>query len=248
MKSFYKYLGFFLVFTVILTSCETTKIVQEKEAEVEPKIISNDYKMISIKEKLDYLITDISYPEFTSYPQLNKIIKNSVENNWNGFKSFTENEWKELNELNKKNNGNSVPAYEFKVTSEITYSKNYVSVLINTYNYNGGAHGNTTLITYNYNLDTDRIDNIVTATGLTYKELSEICRSKLYEKLVDNNKTLITSTEISDMKEMINTGAFPQPGNYEIFTLNKNKLYVYFEPYSVAPYAYGIQKIEIKLE
>ena len=53
-------------------------------------------------------------------------------------------------------------------------------------------------------------------------------------------------SEQDALREMINTGAFPQAGNFEIFTVDDDKLYVYFEPYSVAPYSYGIQKIRVK--
>lgn len=240
-KSFYSFIGLCLII-FSLSSCLTTKLPEEQE-EVS---LSRNYKMISINENLDYLITDITYPEFESYPQFNKMIKNTVENNWVGFKSYTKTEWTELNSLNMKNGAGKLWPFEYKVIFEVSYSSNYISVLLNTYNFNGGAHGNTTLITYNYNTETNKVDNIITATGMSYNEISEICRSKLYKDLITNNKTLTTPTEIAEMKEMINEGTFPQPGNFEVYTLNKDKAYVYFEPYSVAPYSYGIQKIEIK--
>ena len=47
---------------------------------------------------------------------------------------------------------------------------------------------------------------------------------------------------------MINTGAFPQIGNFEIFTIAKKNLTIYFEPSSVAPYSYGIQSVNLKIE
>ena len=50
------------------------------------------------------------------------------------------------------------------------------------------------------------------------------------------------------MQIMINEGTFPQAGNFEIFTTEKNNVTVYFEPYSVAPYSYGIQKVNIRIE
>ena len=48
------------------------------------------------------------------------------------------------------------------------------------------------------------------------------------------------------MHIMINEGTFPQAGNFETFTIEKNIVTIYFEPYSVAPYSYGIQKVKIK--
>ena len=97
-KSFYSLFILFLI-GLFFTSCISTK----QPDVIEDVHTTTNYKMISIKENLDYLITDISYPEFESYPQLNKMIKNTVENNWVGFKSYTKNEWTELNNLNIKN-------------------------------------------------------------------------------------------------------------------------------------------------
>lgn len=243
-KSFCKFLVAVSSVALFFTSCVSNKIeVQPQKPET-----SRDYKMIKIDEKLNYLLTDISYPEFQSYGELNKVIKNTVENNWKSFKNYTKTEWNELNEINSKNGSQALPAFEYKVISEVTGNKKYISVLINTYIFNGGAHGNTTLITYNYNTETNTIDNIVTASGMEINEISNICRKSLYTKLITNNKNIVTPNDEVDMKEMINSGAFPQLGNFEIFTLYKNKLNVFFEPYSVAPYAYGIQKVEIDIQ
>ena len=66
-----------------------------------------------------------------------------------------------------------------------------------------------------------------------------------YKKLIDNNKKMAPAEEDS-LREMINTGAFPQAGNFELFTVDGSKVFVWFEPYSVAPYSYGIQKVQVK--
>ena len=66
--------------------------------------------------------------------------------------------------------------------------------------------------------------------------------------LIINNEILSTPSEIEQMQIMINEGSFPQAGNFEIFTVDKNIVTVYFEPYSVAPYSYGIQKAKIKIK
>lgn len=243
-KSFCKSLVVLSACVLFLTSCISNKIEIKPQAK-EP---SRDYKTIKIQEKLNYLETDISYPEFANYPELNKLIKNSIENNWKVYKSYTKTEWNDLNTINSKNGSETLPSFEYKVISEVTGNKKYISVLINTYIFNGGAHGNTTLITFNYNTETNKIDNIITATGLSIDDISAYCRKNLYARLITNNKNVSTPNEEIDMKEMINSGAFPQLGNFEIFTLYKNKVNVYFEPYAVAPYAYGIQKVEMEIQ
>ena len=47
--------------------------------------------------------------------------------------------------------------------------------------------------------------------------------------------TNFTVEEIDKVAEMINTGAFPQAGNFEIFTVAGNKVFVWFEPYFFCP-------------
>ncbi len=227
--------------TLTFTSCLSSK--------VERKSSSRDYKTLQYKEDLDYLTTDISYPEFTNYPELSKKIKNTIFSNWESFKSYTKNDWQQLNDLNSKSSKSSLPPYEYIVKTQVeTSSSKYISVLINTYVYSGGAHGNTSLISYNYNISNRSYDNILTATGLDINKISEISRKQLYDTLITKNNDISSKSQEDDLKEMINMGAFPQIGNFEIFTIGKKYITIYFEPYSVAPYAYGIQNVEVKIE
>ncbi|MCR5188590.1 MAG: DUF3298 and DUF4163 domain-containing protein [Treponema sp.] len=227
--------------SLIFTSCLTSK--------VEQKSTSKAFKTLSFKEDLDYLITDISYPEFDNYPELSKKIKNTIFSNWESFKSYSKNDWQQLNDINARESKSSLPAYEYIVKTQVdTSSYKYISILINTYVYNGGAHGNTSLISYNFNCESSKYDNILTVTGLDYNKISEISRKQLYEKIITNNENITSPSQEDDLKEMINMGAFPQAGNYEIFTVGKKLIKIYFEPYSVAPYAYGIQTVDLKIE
>ena len=206
--------------------------------------ISYSYKTVEINENQDYLTTKIKYPEFDKLPDLNKRIANTVNSNWKNFKSYSKTEWNEIVSLN--NRGNSkLPSFEYLVTYEVTGNRNIISVIINTYIFSGGAHGNTSLVSFNYDTKNKKYLDIIQATSMSYNEISSICRESLYKKLINNKKSLPPAEEDS-LRAMINTGAFPQAGNFEIFTVAGNKIFVWFEPYSVAPYSYGIQKIQIK--
>lgn len=203
------------------------------------------YQTISVEEKLNYLESDIKYPQFEDIPELNKRIENTILSNWKNFKSYSKGEWNEVVALN--NRGSSkLPPFEYVVTYEVSGTKNIISVLLNTYVFNGGAHGNTSLTSINYDSSSKKYINIITATDMSYNEISSICRNYLYKKLIDDNKAKLPLSEKDSMREMINTGAFPQAGNFEIFTVDGSKVFVWFEPYSVAPYSYGIQKIQVK--
>lgn len=206
--------------------------------------ISFSYKTVEISENQDYLTTNIKYPEFEKFPELNKRISNTVNSNWKNFKSYSKSEWNEIVALN--NRGSSkLPSFEYLVTFEVSGNRDIISVLLNTYIFSGGAHGNTNLATFNYDTKSGKFINILQATEMSYNEISSVTRNTLYKKLIDNNKKMAPAEEDS-FREMINTGAFPQAGNFELFTVDGNKVFVWFEPYSVAPYSYGIQKIHVK--
>ena len=207
--------------------------------------MSYNYKTVSVSEKSDYLETNIKYPEFEGLPELNKRISNSVLSNWKSFKSYSKSEWNEIAQLNNRGNGKLSP-FEYNVSYEVSGNSDIISILLNTYIFNGGAHGNTSLTALNYEIESGKYVNANQASGLSYNELSSICRNYLYKKLIEDDKSGMPPSEQDSMREMINTGAFPQAGNFEIFTVDGNKVYIWFEPYSVAPYAYGIQKIQVK--
>ena len=207
---------------------------------------NDDYKIVKIVESTGYLETKIEYPEFASYPELSKRIRNTVENDWKGFRSFSQSGWTEISALNQ--GGADYPPFEYNTSFQVSNSGTIISVLLNNYTFSGGAHGSTSLIALNYDTAAGKFLSITEATGLDYNQLSEKCREVLYKRLIDDDKNVSTAAEIADMKENINTGAFPQAGNYQIFTLKGKKLTVYFEPYSVAPYVYGIQTVEIPLK
>ena len=203
------------------------------------------YQTVEFEENLNYVETNIKYPQFDKLPDLNKRIENTVLNNWKNFKSYSRKEYNDIVALNSRGNS-KLPPFEYNVTYEVTGTKEIVSVLINTYIFSGGAHGTTNLISLNYNMNTKKYISILNATDMTYNEISTLCRNHLYKKLIDDNKAAKNPAEKDALREMINMGAFPQAGNYEIFTVDGARIYVYFEPYSVAPYSYGIQKIQVK--
>lgn len=203
-----------------------------------------DYKTVAFDEQLEYLNTKISFPEIEGVPELNKRISNTVWSNLRNFKSYSKKEWYEIAKLNNRGNG-KLNAFEYKVTYEISGTKDLVSVILNTYVFNGGAHGNTSLVSFTYDAKTGKYLTATQASGMTYNELSSACRKTLYKKLIDDKKDISPADEDS-LRQMINTGAFPQAGNFEIFTVDGAKFFVWFEPYSVAPYSYGVQKIQVK--
>lgn len=193
-----------------------------------------EFEMTGEVVNSDYLESEISYPVFKDFPDLNNRIKNLVVNPYQAFSKTAKTEWTEINKLNSKNNGSiRLPPFEYNVTSEVFETPDYISVLISEWVFNGGAHGNTVLISVNYDVTNRKYVNISEVTGLNYNQISGACRSDLRKKL--------------EVKEFINDGTEPNPGNFEIFVVKDgNIVTVYFEPYSVAPYYLGVQKVDIQ--
>ena len=124
LKIFYFLSVIIISFTLI--SCVS---VPEKGEKEKP---AYNYKTIEVKENLDYLDTNIKYPEFEALPELNKRIANTILSNWKSFKSYSKSEWNEIVALNNRGS-TKLPPFEYMVTYEVSGSKNIVSVLVNTY-------------------------------------------------------------------------------------------------------------------
>lgn len=226
-----------LLTCVFFTGCETTEKLFDLK----------DYSEVEIKENEEFLSTLITYPEFHDYDDLNKLIKNTIETDWKNFKEHSENSWYDVKALNPS--AFCLP-FEYIVDYSVSYSKDIVSVYLSTYSFNGGAHGNTTIRTINYDKKNKQYLNIVEATGYTYEELSQICDKDLYDQFIGNDeaKFNLDQGEIDNLDEMRRGGVAPYASNFENFVLDGNKLIIYFEQYSVAPYSYGICQVEVPLK
>ena len=236
-----------LTLSFLLLSCVTTKGTEEKESK-KTSDKKSEYKMIEKKESLYYLETQIKYPYFEDYEELSKRVSATVESNHKNFKSFCKEEWDSINAYNSSENSKSrLPPFEYLVDSFVTYSDQYISVYLETYIFNGGAHGNISIQTFCYDTQKNAFSNIREATGFSYKDLSEKCKETLIERLVSSDSSL-TKVQKETFLESINTEVFPQASNFERFTLDKNIVNIYYEPYSVAPYSYGIQVVSYKFK
>lgn len=226
-----------LLFLMIFVSCKTTNVESEKTVSKK----STKYTVVQLSEKSEYLNSLIKYPKFEDYSLLNKVVKNSVENYFNSFNKYAKSDWEELNKVRAIDNI-ATPPFDYNVSFEVSETKKYISVLLRTYINNGGAHGSTTLISYDFDKAENRLVNIVEATGLSYKDLSKYCNAMIKSRLIKTNSLGSSEKEI---EEWVNEGTFPTPDNYEIFMMYDNYVKVFFEEYSVAPYALGEQTVDV---
>lgn len=102
--------------------------------------------------------------------------------------------------------------------------------MINVYSFEGGAHGNTEVYTFNYDIGKqERIDfkSFINNSDEILNKVSEIAILEIEERVLENDDEFFRS--------VIAEGAGPELKNYKNFTFTKNKLIIYFDKYQVAP-------------
>lgn len=181
----------------------------------------------------------IEYPEITEskYSEGAKIFNQKNQKEALKLKQYAETdlyeEAKEIYEYNKKN-GYPIMVYEVIQVFEITYNiQNIISMYKDQYIYSGGAHGITTRIPLNWNLE-------------VCKEIPLFC-------CYPNNPYFILDILkqiLNEIQEQIATEGniyFDNYCNLVIQTFNPNQFYIvpqgiiiFFNLYDIAPYSTGI--------
>lgn len=118
----------------------------------------------------------------------------------------------------------------------------YVSFIIRFDSYTGGANENQELQTFNYDVRTGRMMTVADlASSTAYLDfLSQESRRQLtahFEDLAGPNAPA----------DQILASTTPEAGNFQNFTFTDYLLNIYFPKYSVAPGAFGEQKVVIPL-
>lgn len=121
----------------------------------------------------------------------------------------------------------------------VGFSEDYVSLNFVIYTFSGGAHGMTYFEAFTFDLANDvelALDDIF-QPGVAYlDEIAPMAIAALTEQLGD----------MADA-EWIAQGAGPLPENYQDWLLTPDALVFIFEPYQVAAYAAGPQRVTILL-
>ena len=70
----------------------------------------------------------------------------------------------------------------------------------------------------------------------------------MYKTLIEDEKFEIDGATVLLLDEMRDEGTAPIAGNYEAYTINNDKVTIYFAPSRVAPHNYGIQTVELNIK
>jgi putative hemolysin len=129
--------------------------------------------------------------------------------------------------------------YTLDISYEIIpYNENIESFEFDIQTYQGGAHGNLEVKTLTFNLTTGEqimIEDLFKKDSDWIQTLSDIAVADILER------------DLGFDEELVNMGAGPDKINFEKFALDYDTLYLYYPPYYVAPYAAGLQVVEIPL-
>jgi hypothetical protein len=123
--------------------------------------------------------------------------------------------------------------FEFNVGFDVSYANmNFVSVVLYTYYFTGGAHGSTIAYTFNYDLDYN--NNL---------KLSDLFEGNYLNIISDYCiKEIMKDDEYADA-DWVKEGAGPKAENFEAFNINEQGLLIHFQQYQVLPYAAGMPDV-----
>lgn len=130
-------------------------------------------------------------------------------------------------------------SYTLDVVDESYDYNDYISYVLYTSIYTGGAHPNSVILTINY----DRRNNqIITINDLIRdKQILENISIESQKQLKQNGSV----GKDNYSQETLVEGTNPDINNFKNFIFVKEGIKIYFEPYQVAPYSSGILSVTI---
>ena len=224
-----------------------------KEAE-RKKILSNvsfDYENIEKEYTVDskpQSNVKIKYPKFKnieneSLNELNAIIEGTITRQYIRGREIIL-EAKDDENLLKRHIEYGFPGYSITINLEFTLiTKDFVSIISNSYSNTGGVHGNYASVGYNYSLNPlgELTNSSFIHYGYTLNFISNICRKYIIEKVKEH-----TGEEDNESDYFLNEKPLePDIENFKNFFLDKNGVNFIFNPYEVTAYALGQHVIPV---
>ena len=178
------------------------------------------------------------------YPQLSGLANNSLEINLN---KFLEDEFKQsiawYDEIQSDSTVYEDMTYDMQYSFETGYkveynSQKFISIVLNHYQFTGGAHGNYFALGYNIRISDGK--------NLTLKD---IIKSDSFDILIEECEHAIL--EAYQTSSLIEAGLFEDEIMIEDdqdFYITPKALVIQFDPYEVGPYAMGEIIAEIPFE
>jgi competence protein ComGC len=218
------------VLVILITASAVFLFFNKPNLTVQDKQIIDNTKPFVIK---------IIYPYIPGLDEFNKKVQDAVNKELNDFKTNSLANDAAVKQVDPVDYAKYPREYDLNIgydKGEI--DNNIVSVILNVYNFEGGAHGASYFIPINYNpkLKTEiKLADLFPNQKDYLKKNSEFC-------IKDLTKQIITKLGSTD-GTWIQGGAGPTEENYSFFLINKNNIVFYFPQYQVAYGAAGDFKV-----
>ena len=198
---------------------------------------------------------DIEYPQITNVSKrVNDDIQKIIDTRVTEFKKIArENEQARI-DTNKQLPANEQrparpDANDYWYSLYVRYSAGVmnaqkVSMVFFIDEYSGGAHGNKSFISYNYDLAQNKEIKLADLFPNEPDYLQRIS-AYAYADIAKQMKTNNPDMEVD--LSWIKTGTEPQLDNFSNFTIGENSITLYIPPYQVAAYAYGDFQVTMPL-
>ncbi|MCX7694596.1 MAG: DUF3298 and DUF4163 domain-containing protein [Caloramator sp.] len=195
----------------------------------------------NVKYNNDLVEIDLNIPilsEVTDQNIENKI-NSTLEKDIINFKDEIEKIAKEDYDYCKKNKDIPYHKHSAVVNFDVKYNKNGIlSIPISFYSYTGGAHGNTDLVAYNYNLVNGNEIKLkdIFKENFDYKSF---LINEIIKKIKEDKDMMYFDDAVETIKKM---------DDNQRFYLANDGIVIYYGLYEIAPYAAGIQEFKIPYE
>ncbi len=223
----------------------TNLIPVATDSEESKYLVTKEPQMVSVAEDSYLLGVGGSYPQFSQADAaFNKKIADTITGGVTDFKTSVNADYQARlatgGEVFQKEFAEG-GMYTYEVSTDVVQSNDqYISVVIRSAGYSGGAHGYHNIITFTYAVERHEYADISDfhpmyfIAGSAQEKLKEKFRS---EGVLDSN-----------IEAMISDGTDEKnPENFKNFTFVPGSLTLYFPEYQVAPYVYGEQQVTLDI-
>lgn len=209
----------------------------------------NSSRDLTVKVKTINEVTDLYkiHAEYLEFPGLPKEFSRKISSDvigWvNDFKNTAV-----KNEEARQATAEEIPVPKSEYTLNINWDKEqindrYISLLFTFEYYSGGAHGGEEFLAYNYDIRAEREINLDDVFfGSDNPEYLQKMSSYAITAIANEQR----SRGIEPNMDFISSGALPDKENFNTFTFSNydmDTITLHFEPYQVAPYAYGSSRV-----
>lgn len=211
---------------------------------IQPIIVSDNpaVTVTTVSETNKPFTINAQYPQFTLVNStFNAKIASLINTKISDFKKNSEENLQAVKDTATAENPAPDWTFYFKADwAPVQINKNYISVVVNVYYFSGGAHGNTEVYTFNYDLAAKKeitFNDFIGGSEDSLKKISKLAIDDIVSQRADFGESAS-----SVKKELEEGGASPKIENFKNFTFDDENMTIYYDKYQVGPGAMGILK------